>query len=206
MDLILTTEQYQKILLESAKQNLENDAEENKEILKKVVKNVKTNFNLDLKFILTYSLTIGGLIGPVFKLMAGELPNLSNEDLSLITAGTIISYYYNNSELLQKILIKIRDNHLINEFNLMLSKTEYLKNAFAEFIDSLKVTTGTLSNILAFTFFLNILNVILSLSKSGVSENQIKSLVIGIIGYFGVSISKELLLEVIEKIIKRFRS
>ena len=101
MDLILTTEQYQKILLESAKQNLENDAEENKEILKKVVKNVKTNFNLDLKFILTYSLTIGGLIGPVFKLMAGELPNLSNEDLSLITAGTIISYYYNNLDKIQ---------------------------------------------------------------------------------------------------------
>jgi hypothetical protein len=206
MDVILNERQYKKILFESVKQDVKNNLDENNTILKNVVKKVKTNFDLDLKFILTYSVTISGLIGPVFKLVSGEIPTLSNENISLITAGTILTFYYSNTELLHKILILIRNNNLINEFNVMLSKTEYLKNVFEDFINSLKITIGGLSNILSFTFFLSILNVFTKLSNNAISETEIKTLIFGITGYFGVSISKELLLEMIEKIIKRFKS
>ena len=90
------------------------------------------NFDLDLKFILTYSVTISGLIGPVFKLVSGEIPTLSNENISLITAGTILTFYYSNTELLHKILILIRNNNLINEFNKITGVPIVLNTSFNE--------------------------------------------------------------------------
>ena len=155
MDLILNESQYQTILLENVKSSIEASSEQNKNLIKKIVSNVKKSFNIDLKFILTYSVTIGGLIGPVEGLVKQQMPELGNTEISLILVGTIMTYYYNNAELLHKILKLIRDKGLINEFNYVLEKTERLKDAFLDFVSSLGVTFGSMSNILGILSIIN---------------------------------------------------
>ena len=205
MEVILKNKQYKKVLLEVVKKNIEGSSEENKTLIKRVVSDVKKHFNIDLKFILTYSVTIGGLIGPVHDIISLQLPNLSSFDLSLITIGTIMTYYYNNIDILHNILVKIRDNNLINEFNLMLEKTETLKSVFFDFVKSLGVTFGSMSNILGFTFLLNVLNTLLNFADSNFSDFEAKSFVVGLTGYFGALASKELTMEILTKMIKRFQ-
>lgn len=192
-------------MFESVKTSIENSSEENKNLIKKVVSNVKKNFDLDLKFILTYSVTIGGLIGPVEDLVRQEIPNLGESELSLIIVGTIMTFYYNNREVLHKILKLIRDRGLINEFNFFLQKTERLKDVFLDFVTSLGVTFGSMSNILGFTFLLNILGGLLRYAENDFNDFPVEKLVIGLLGYFGTLASKEITREIIEKVIKRFR-
>lgn len=206
MEVILKDKQYKKVLLEVVKKNIEGSSEENKNLIKRVVSEVKKHFGLDLKFILTYSVTIGGLLGPVHNIVSLELPDLSSTDLSLITIGTIMTYYYNNRDLLHNILVKIRDNNLINEFNLMLEKTETLKNAFFDFVKSLGVTFGSMSNILGFTFLLNVLGTLLKFVKSDFSDLDTQSFITGLTGYFGTLASKELTMDILSKMLKRFQS
>lgn len=205
MDLILNKSQYQTILFESVKTSIENSSEKNKNLIKRVVSNVKKNFDLDLKFILTYSVTIGGLIGPVEDLVRQEIPNLGESELSLIIVGTIMTFYYNNREVLHKILKLIRDRGLINEFNFFLQKTERLKDVFLDFVTSLGVTFGSMSNILGFTFLLNILGGLLRYAENDFNDFPVEKLVIGLLGYFGTLASKEITREIIEKVIERFR-
>jgi hypothetical protein len=205
MDLILNERQYKKLILESSQEKYKNQIENNKSIIKKVVRNSKRDFNLDTKFILTWSVPIGGLIGPVYDAIHGEMPNLDERELVLITLGTILSFFYENSDLLKKVLILIRDNGLINEFNRMLSKTENLKNTFLDFLTSIQVTINPISNVLSFTFFLNVLNAIYELTQKGFDSEQITPIILGLIGYFGVKMSTGTISEVTKKMIERFK-
>ena len=206
MDVILNENQYKKIILEVAKKKIEGSSEENKNLIKRIVSDVKREFKLDLKFILTYSVTIGGLIGPVYEIVSSSIPSLSNVEMSLISVGVIMTYYYNNSELLNKILIKIRDNGLINEFNLMLEKTENLKLAFFDFVQSLNVTIGSMSNILAFTFLLGVLSTLVNFAESDFTNLETNKLIMSLMGYFGTLASKHITKELLTKMIERFKS
>jgi len=206
MDVILNENQYKKIILEVAKKKIEGSSEENKNLIKRIVSDVKREFKLDLKFILTYSVTIGGLIGPVYEIISSSVPSLSNVEMSLISVGVIMTYYYNNSDLLNKILIKIRDNGLINEFNLMLEKAENLKLAFFDFVQSLNVTIGSMSNILAFTFLLGVLSTLVNFSENDFTNLETNKLIMSLMGYFGTLASKHITKELLTKMIERFKS
>jgi hypothetical protein len=87
----------------------------------------------------------------------------------------------------------------------MLEKTETLKSAFFDFVKSLGVTFGSMSNILGFTFLLNVLNTLLNFADSNFSDFEAKSFVVGLTGYFGALASKELTMEILTKMIKRFQ-
>lgn len=206
MDVILNENQYKKIILEVAKKKIEGSSEENKNLIKRIVSDVKREFKLDLKFILTYSVTIGGLIGPVYEIVSSSIPSLSSVEMSLISVGVIMTYYYNNVDLLNRILIKIRDNGLINEFNLMLEKTENLKLAFLDFVQSLNVTIGSMSNILAFTFLLNVLSTLVNFAENDFTDLETSKLIISLLGYFGTLASKHITKELLTKMIERFKS
>jgi hypothetical protein len=205
MDLVIKESHYRKILLESVKNGIEGSSESNKNLIKNAISNVKRSFGIDLKFILTYSVTIGGLMGPVQEIIKSEIPTLSETDLSLLIVGTIMTYYYNNVEELQRILRLIRDNNLINEFNYMLEKTGRLKDAFFDFVSSLNVNLGSMSNILAFTFLINVLSTLLKFAQNDFTNLEIEKLIMGLSGYFGALASKEITQEIIKKMILRFK-
>ena len=206
MDLILNERQYKKLIFESSQKKFKKKIEDNDSLIKKIVVDSKKDFGLDVKFILTWSVPIGGLIAPVYQSIHGEIPSLTEKELSLIALGTILSFFYKKPDFLKKVLILIRDKGLINEFNQMLSKTENLKNALANFLTSIKVTINPILNVLSFTFILGVLGSIYELVENGYDSNHITPIILGLAGYFGVKMSKNVLTEIIEKIVNRFEN
>lgn len=205
MDVVLNESQYKSLILESIKNKFEQKSEDQKKFLNKIVSTVNREFNIDLKFILTWSTTIAGLMGPVYELISENHVDLSQSELALITVGVIMTFFYNTKEPLGRILQLIRERGLISEFDDMMSKTYQLKDAFSDFISSLGVSVGNLTNVLAFTFLLSTLGIIIDVSKEGFGENEIEMVIKSILLYFGTLTTKGIAKEIIKKMIKRFK-
>jgi hypothetical protein len=205
MEIILNENQYKSLLIESIENKIESESKEQKKFIGNIVKNVKSDFNLDLRFLLTWSTTIGGLMNPVYHLIKDLNPQISDSDLSLIAAGVILTFYYNNKELLGKVLDLLREKNLVDVFDQMLSKTYDLKYAFEDFISSLGVTMSDLTNILAFTFLLNVLGFIRTAAEQGIGEDDFILIAKGLVLYFATNTTKNITFKIVKKIFERFK-
>ena len=206
MEIILKETQYKNLLIESIENKIESESQKQKSFINNLIKPLKGDFNLDLKFLLTWSTTIGGLVHPVYTLVKDSNPQISESDLSLITVGTILTFFYNKKELLHEILQKIRENNLVEIFDQMLSKTYDLKYAFEDFISSLGVTFSNLTSILAFTFLLNVLGIVTSAANEGLGQDEYMLIVKSILLYFATNTTKNIASKILNKMFDRFKN
>jgi hypothetical protein len=144
-------------------------------------------------------------MNPVYHLIKDLNPQISDSDLSLIAAGVILTFYYNNKELLGKVLDLLREKNLVDVFDQMLSKTYDLKYAFEDFISSLGVTMSDLTNILAFTFLLNVLGFIRTAAEQGIGEDDFILIAKGLVLYFATNTTKNITFKIVKKIFERFK-
>jgi hypothetical protein len=205
MKIVITEHQYEKLLLESSKSIIGDEIKRSKEFIKKIVRSVKEDTKLDFSFLLTWGAAIGGFSRPVFNYFEGKAPELTNQDLALLSIACAVTYYTSNKEKLGKLLGIIKERGLVTYFNEMLEKTDELKNTFLSFVDSLKVTGHKISTMLSYTFIIPFLSKLLDMS-GGATSSDITVLSKIILGYLAVKISSTTLTEVITKIIERFRS
>lgn len=205
MKVIITENQYKKIICEGASKNLTQKLDELKKFFSDVNKECKKQMGFDLDALATWGVTISGLIGPVNDALKGEFPELSNQNLSLICIGVLLTYFTSNKEQLFKVLEKIKQKELIFEFDTALSLTEKIKSTFISFIESLSVPIGKLSNILAYTFLIPIIPELYEIASSGgdgdVESITKRTMMFFTVGYSGVAIKK-----IIESIIQRFKN
>jgi hypothetical protein len=205
MKIVLTEHQYEKLLLESSKSIIGDEIKRSKEFIKKIVRSVKEDTKLDFSFLFTWGAAIGGFSRPVFNYFEGKHPELTHQDLALLTIACAVTYYTSNREKLSKLLDVIKDRGLVKYFNEMLEKTDELKNTFLSFVDSLRLTGHKISGMLAYTFIIPFLSKLLDMSGGATHEDIIMLSKI-IIGYLAVKLSSATLSELLSKIIKRFRS
>ena len=137
MKIVITEHQYEKLLLESSKSIIGDEIKRSKEFIKKIVRSVKEDTKLDFSFLFTWGAAIGGFSRPVFNYFEGRNPELTQQDLSLLTIACAVTYYTSNKEKLGKLLDIIKERGLVDYFNEMLSKTDELKNTFLSFFVSL---------------------------------------------------------------------
>jgi len=205
MNILLTEEQYKKILGESVSNDVKEKMESSESLTKQIVRDSKRKFKLDSSFLLTWGAVLGGFMNPVIKFLNGKYPELTSSDISLISLGVVMTYFYNNTDKLRPVLDLIRKNGLINEFDDALSKAGALKNAFIEFMRSLGVLTSSVSNMLAYAFLIPILPTLMSMVQSGVSEMKIQFLMKSILGYVALITSSTALEKIIGKMLDRFK-
>jgi len=205
MKIVLTEHQYEKLLLESSKSIIGDEIKRSKEFIKKIVRSVKEDTKLDFSFLFTWGAAIGGFSRPVFNYFEGKHPELTHQDLALITIACAVTYYSSNREKLSKLLGIIKERGLVKYFDEMLEKTDELKNTFLSFVDSLRLTGHKISGMLAYTFIIPFLSKLLDMIGSATHEDIIMLSKI-IIGYLAVKLSSATLSELLSKIIKRFRS
>jgi hypothetical protein len=205
MKIVITEHQYEKLLLESSKSIIGDEIKRSKEFIKKIVRSVKEDTKLDFSFLFTWGAAIGGFSRPVFNYFEGKHPELTHQDLALLTIACAVTYYTSNREKLSKLLDVIKDRGLVKYFNEMLEKTDELKNTFLSFVDSLRLTGHKISGMLAYTFIIPFLSKLLDMSGGATHEDIIMLSKI-IIGYLAVKLSSATLSELLSKIIKRFRS
>jgi undecaprenyl pyrophosphate phosphatase UppP len=204
MNIVLTESQYIKILGESVSNEVKEKMESSETLIRSIVQDLKKKFNLDFSFLLTWGAVLGGFINPVSQYVNGKYPELSTSDITLISVGVIMTYFFNNKKKLAVILKLIKDNGLINEFDDALEKAQVLKDAFFDFMRSLGSLTSTIGNMMAYAFLIPILPTLLAMTQNGVSEAKVQFILKSLLGYVGMITSSTALEKIIEKMLKRF--
>jgi hypothetical protein len=206
MKIILTEDQYISLLKEEKENEIEQTFTNSKNFTKKIIKDVKNQYGIDFSFALTWGSVIGGFVGPISKYLEVKYTNLSESDITLICFGIILTFFSENKEKLNKVLELIKEKKLITFFDQAMMKSYDLKDAFFNFLDSLNMTFSKVSNMVAYTFLVPLIPLLKNLSDMDLSEDQINLLSMGISHYTGVLISSKIITELINKIIKRFKS
>jgi len=206
MKIILTEDQYISLLKEEKENEIEQTFTNSKNFTKKIIKDVKNQYGIDFSFALTWGSVIGGFVGPISKYLEGKYTNLSESDITLICFSIILTFFSENKEKLNKVLELIKEKKLITFFDQAMMKSYDLKDAFFNFLDSLNMTFSKVSNMAAYTFLVPLIPLLKNLSDMDLSEDQINLLSMGISHYTGVLISSKIITELINKIIKRFKS
>ena len=205
MNILLTEDQYKKILGESVSNDVKEKMVKSENLTKQIVRDSKQKFKLDSSFLLTWGAVLGGFMNPVVQFLNGKHPELTSTDISLISLGVIMTYFFNNTDKLSTVLDLIRKNGLVNEFDEALQKAGALKDAFVEFMRSLGVLISSVGNMLAYTFLMPLLPTLLTMSQSGITEAKLQFLVKSIMGYVGLITSSTALQKIIEKMVNRFK-
>ena len=154
---------------------------------------------------MTWGATLGGLVSPVSKFIEGKYPDMSSTDLALLSTGIILTYFSSNKIGLSKVLTKIKELNLIQEFDHMAEMTKKLKDTFLNFIDSLAVPVGRLTNMLAYSFLIPLLPDIYELAQ-GSTGVEVSEIVKRIVGFIGVSVLGVSVKNLIISIVRRFRN
>lgn len=205
MKIILTKTQFKKILLEEKTNNVVGKLETLKKFFKNVSSESKKQIGLDLEFLATWGVTIAGFVRPIAEFMKGNYPDLSSTELALLSTGIILTYFTSNKEDLKKVLTKIKEKSLIQEFDHMLSKSSELKEYFISFVNSLAIPTSKISNMMAYTFIIPIIPELYEYAQ-GHSSMEIEEMIKRVIGFVGVTLSGSMIKNLLQEIVKRFKN
>jgi hypothetical protein len=122
MKFILTESQYKKIIFEERTNNVVDKLQSLKKFFNTISSESKKQIGLDLGFLATWGVTIAGFVRPISEFINGNYPELTNTELALLSTGVILTYFTTNKEGLEKVLDKIKEKSLIQEFDHMLNK------------------------------------------------------------------------------------
>jgi uncharacterized membrane protein len=132
---------------------------------------------------------------------------MSDIEISLLLTGIIASYYVDNKEYVKKILNKIKEKGLSDVFLRVFKKSQELKNAFFDFIESLNITLHKVTNIMSYTFIIPIIPMLYDMAtSSNLDGEQISEIAKRLVSFGVLTVSGILVKELINKIIKRFNS
>ena len=107
MRITITESQYKNIIIENRNSSIENELKESDSFFKNLVKSAKQQLNLDLTFLVTWGATIGGFMHPISEFIKNGQMEISNQDLSLITIGCVLTYFTDIKKMLFEVLEKI---------------------------------------------------------------------------------------------------
>jgi hypothetical protein len=206
MEIILKESQYIKLLIEENLDNAQSEFEKSDSIVRKILKDVKLGYKLNFTMALTWGPIMGGLLRPVGDYLNNLDPSISSSDLSLILFGVMVTFFSSNKELLNKTLKLIKEKKLVTYFDRAVMKTWDLKDAFVSFLESLGVTVSNVSNMIAYSFLIPLIPQLFHLRDLNFSEDDLLAITKGITASTVAVVNKTLVLEVLRKIIKRFKT
>lgn len=207
MKIIITESQKRIILTESTGEELGNIIKQNTERAINILKESQAQMGLNLQFLFTWGAGIGGFMGPVEDFIRGRFPELSEQELLYILIGVIATYFIDNKKIVSKIYTEIQENGLGKVFEVVLRKTDTLKNTFLKFVESLGVTFHKITNMVSYLFILPLIPPLANLVFNGSLGNMDpRELAMRVIGFAGVTISGIIFRELILKMVRRFKS
>lgn len=205
MRIVLTEQQYQRILLESASGKAVNKIREIIEFTKKAFDKAQTDMGYNISTLIVWGYGVGGLMKPLDAyLKTGNFELNDYQHWALIFATTAILLGENQKSIKQLMSI-IKEEGLTPIFSKLLKKGVQLKEAFLDFIESLNVTMYRMSNIMAYAIIIPLLHIFYDMAQTGTTKDMIKEMVVRILGFGLISISGNVLRDLITKIINRFR-
>ena len=200
--IIINEAQSRFLLTEEIADKLSSKVKQTADYGKNLVKQISDVTKLDLRFLLTWGAAIGGFMKPLDDLISGKYPEIGPMNKIFILSAVLLTYFFENKELLSKITKKIKESGFGEILLEVISKAETLRNAFGSFLESLSLTVGRVSNMMAYTFLIPILPIIIDLGSNFELAN-VEELVKRILSYGVVLMSGFALRDLLGKLGKR---
>ena len=207
MKIAVTEHQKKFIITESISEEFNSIIERGYNFTKEILEKSAEQIGINIQFAITWGASIGGMVGPLNDFIKNTESEMSDIEISLLLTGIIASYYVDNKEYVKKILTKIKEKGLSEVFLRVFKKSQELKNAFFDFIESLNITLHKVTNIMSYTFIIPIIPMLYDMATSSNLDGEQISEIAKRLSSFGVlTVSGILVKELINKIIKRFKS
>ncbi len=171
-----------------------------------LINKAKRIFGLNFKFLITWGPVIGGFVGPLDKYIRDNYLEFSEDSIILITLGIACTYFYQNKKETKKLYEQIEQEGLVSFFEEMLLKSKQLKDSFVSFMESLNLTLGTTVEMIHYSFLIPIINDLQQVAHGTTSiANASKIIVERLLTSGVVLVAGQILIDVISKILKRFK-
>jgi hypothetical protein len=205
MKIILTENQYHKILLQESKKELGGVISDLKSFANTVITKTQEDVGVNLKMLLIWGAGVGGVIEPLNNFIASGNFELNEFQVSLILCSTAAILFGESKRTIKILLGKIEEEGIEDEFDEVYRKGVKLKQAFISFIESLNMTLYTVTNIMSYAFVIPLLPILHRMSNSGINDSDVKEMILRLVSFGLASISGNLMKELITKLIKRFK-
>lgn len=206
MRIIITESQKRMILLEGVGQDLGSIIKQNFEEVKKIISKAQKNLGASLQFLLTWGAGISGFMPIINEFIQGRFPELTEEQIFLISIAVITTHFFENKEINKQILDKIKETGILKAFKITSKKILELKSVFYDFVDSLGVTFQKITNMLSYAFMIPIIPILLQFVTDGlITNSDLKDLGTIIVTSSGLEISGIIVNQLISKMVRRFR-
>jgi uncharacterized membrane protein len=207
MKIAVTEHQKKFIITESISEEFNSIIERGYNFTKEILEKSAEQIGINIQFAITGGASIGGMVGPLNDFIKNTESEMSDIEISLLLTGIIASYYVDNKEYVKKILTKIKEKGLSEVFLRVFKKSQELKNAFFDFIESLNITLHKVTNIMSYTFIIPIIPMLYDMATgSNLDGEQISEIAKRLASFGVLTVSGILVRELINKIIKRFKS
>jgi hypothetical protein len=204
MNYLITEEQLRIIIKEEKDSKLTDYMKQMYSFTHKIVSISKKKYGLNVRFLLTMGTAIGGFLLPLDRYLKEGSFELNDEQIALILTGIGSVIFYNNKRNVSDIINKIKEEGLSNYFESVLEKSDKLKNAFKNFLESLSLTLSSVQEIISYSFLLPLITDFINVAHGtqnfwGASEIMTERILASGV----VIVSGEILTSLISKILKR---
>lgn len=205
MKLIISENQYNKLILESSKDSLTDFLSDLKEFASTVIEKTQSEVGINLKMLAIWGAGVGGIMVPLNEFIENGNFNLNDFQTASILCATAAILYGESKGVINQLVKVIKDEKVTEAFEVVLNKGVKLKRVFLDFVQSLNMTLSSVSNIMSYAFIIPILPLIWEISQTGVTSQGIKEIVIRLMSFGLTAITGNTLRELFTKLINRFR-
>lgn len=205
MKLIISENQYNKLILESSKDSLTDFLSDLKEFASTVIEKTQSEVGINLKMLTIWGAGVGGIMVPLNEFIENGNFNLNNFQTASILCAAAAILYGESKGVINELVKVIKDEKVTEAFEVVLNKGVKLKRVFLDFVQSLNMTLSSVSNIMSYAFIIPILPLIWEISQTGVTSQGVKEIVIRLMSFGLTAITGNTLRELFTKLINRFR-
>ena len=207
MEFLISESQLKVILMEQDESKLSDYMKQLRSFTVDIVNKVIKNYGINVKMLLTWGTSVGGMMMPLDVYLKSGNFDLSDQQRALVLAGVAFAFFFETKRGFVSILKKIKDEGLEETFQFALDKGKKLKSAFEKFLTSVKVASSTILDTIAYSFLIPIITDIYSMTHNTSSIRESAQMIATRLVASGVVVvSKEILENVLKKIIKRFKN
>jgi len=197
---LITESQYRVVLNEKFDIKIKSITNQLNQLVKKIVNDVKNQFGLSTRFALTYGAGIGALMEPVMKYLHSEFEGLEDWQISSLVVAALSIVFYEGKDYL-KLKKDLEEQGLDDELKVAIKKTESLKDKISNMLNILGLSIYTAKDILAYTFLLPILSMLINvITTFGVNSVEFSTLIESILTSGLITASGVVVRDTIQKI------
>lgn len=202
MKVVITEEQYKRVLTESFKSEVEDKLSSAYQFTKDVISGAQEQLGISFKFLLTYGAGIGSVIRPITDYLNGKYSTLTETEIQGLVIAALSIVFFNAKDYL-KIYKKTKEEGLLDELSDAVTFTQKIKDRLSRILDVLGVSVYTGLDIIAYSFLLPILPAILNVLQN--PEMDMVALE-GLLSSSFITASAVVLKKIIEKLSEKISS